>query len=354
MASDARKVGGWDIGGVNVKAAVVEWQAGEPANVRVVVRPFEIWREPERLPAVLAEIAEELGLGDAQAIAVTMTAELSDAFPTRSEGVRSVLDGVERAFSGSPSYVLSTAGDFATPAVARRRPLDFAATNWVASSRFTAGRHPDCILVDVGSTTTDVIPIRAGRVVCEGRTDLARLGAGELVYSGVLRTNPNAVVQQVPVQGRLCRVAAEYFAVMADVYLLLGRVAPEAYSCPTADGRAKSAAAAGQRLARLVCSDRETLGETEILLLARYLAEKQLQQLTEAVLQVLSRSGASDGDPPSLVVAGAGAFLAAEVGRRLGLGVVDLAAELGAPWAVALPAPACACLLARQLEGERS
>ena len=90
--------------------------------------------------------------------------------------------------------------------------------------------------------------------------------------------------------GRMCRVAAEYFTVMADVYLLLGYISSEGYTCVTPDGRAKSRQAAQERLARLICADGEMLNEEQVFKLARYLFEKQLQQLAEALCQVLLAS----------------------------------------------------------------
>ena len=204
--------------------------------------------------------------------------------------------------------------------------------------------------MDVGSTTTDIIPIREGRVISKGRTDMDRLASGELVYSGILRTNPNAIASQVPVCGRMCRVAAEYFTVMADVYLLLGLISSEEYTCPTPDGRAKSREEAQERLARLVCADGEMLNEGQIFKLARYLFEKQLQQLAEALCQVLSRS--ENGYHLPLALAGAGAFLAAEAGRRLGITTLDLGRQWGEKVISALPAQAVAYLLARKLVEE--
>lgn len=350
MVGEVLEIGGWDIGGAHVKAAGVARRQGEIEEVRIAVRPFEIWREREKLSSVLGDVADELGLRGAQAMVVTMTAELSDAFRTKREGVLFVLDEVERAFPDRPLYVLSLAGEMVSLAAARRQPLDFAATNWVASALFAAERRPDCILMDVGSTTTDIIPIRGGRVGSVGRTDLARLASGELVFTGALRTNPNTLTPTVPLRGRACRVAAEYFVVMADVYLLLALVSPADYTCPTPDGRAKSREAAAERLARLVCADAEMLSEEEILKVARFLFEKQLQQISEALLQVLSRI--EDAYRIPLAPAGVGSFLAAEVGRRLGLEIL----EPGRLWAdeesAALPAVAAACLLARTLESE--
>jgi probable H4MPT-linked C1 transfer pathway protein len=347
MARDPQVIAGWDVGGVHVKAALVEWRAGVPCAVRTAVRPFEVWRGPERLPAVLRGVAGEVGIAAEAPLALTMTAELSDAFRTKREGVLFVVDAVREAFPLSPAFALDIAGELAPLGDAGARPLDFAATNWVAAAQFAATRAGDCILVDVGSTTTDIVPIRGGRLVCEGRTDLERLSAGELVYTGVLRTNPNTLAASVPVRGRPCRVAAEQFAVMADVYVLLGRLGTEDYTCPTPDGRDVSPEACAERLARLVCGDREQLAEREIAGVARYLAERQLQAVGEGLLQVVSRW--ESAGRPAVAPAGAGAFLAVEVARRLGLEVVPA----GTVWGdegVALPAFAAACLLAASLD----
>jgi hypothetical protein len=344
-------VAGWDIGGVNVKAACLTAGAGGGVEARVTVRPFEIWREPRALVAVLGEVAREAGIAAALPMAVTTTAELSDAFASRREGVLRVLDAVRQAFAVAPVRVLSTSGELVPLEEARRRPLEFAATNWMASALFVAERQADCVLIDVGSTTTDIIPVRGGRVAAEGRTDAARLAAGELVYTGVLRTNPNTLAAMVPWRGRRCRVAAESFTQMADVYLLLGRLSAGDYSCPTSDGRGKSPEEARARLARLVCEDAETQTEQESLQIARHLHERQVQQVADGLLQVLSRQ--TDVPALPLLPAGIGAFLAAEVGRRLGLTVLDPESVWRGGALAALPASAVAALMARHLQGRR-
>jgi len=349
--SDMHTVVGWDVGGVQVKSARVSWRAGEIENSCIATRPFDIWQEPDKLSSVLAEVAREIGVQGGESMVVTMTAELSDAFRTKRDGVLFVLHEIGQVFQCHPLHVLDIAGGFVALESASGRPLDFAATNWVASALFVAERHQDCILIDIGSTTTDIIPIRDGVVVAEGRNDMARLASGELIYTGLLRTNPNTLVDVVPVRGRMCRVAAENFTVMADVYLLLGALSAGEYTCPTPDGRAKSRAAASGRLARLVCADTEMLSEEEILKIADFLREKQLQQIADGLLQVLSRLGGVQDIP--VAVAGVGSSLAAEVTRRLGLEVL----EAGRVWSgvepSALPASAAAWLLARRLgEGE--
>ena len=319
-----------DIGGANTKAARLEG-----TSLRTVSRPFEVWRDRQALSAVLRDVTAEVGSADA--VAVTMTAELSDAFRTKREGVTFVLDAVEDALGDRPLSVLTTAGDLVSMTAARARPLDVAAANWVATALAVADAHPDALLIDVGSTTADVVPIAAGRVAASGYDDLERLRAGELVYTGVLRTNLAAIAPRVPVRGGWCPVASEYFAISADVHLVLGQLAPEAYVCPTPDGRPATVAFARERIARLVCADVEQLDEMDIDAIAAYLAGEQLRQIAEAARRV----GLPLPPRAPVVAAGSGAFLGREVAARLGrtVAAARFGGELG-------PAAALAALLA--------
>lgn len=331
------RVIGWDVGGANVKAAHVTREGGSLA-VRTASRPFEIWRGKEALPDVLRAIAGELP--PAEATAVTMTAELSDVFRTKREGVGFVLDAVERVSTPAPA-VFTTGGEFLDVATARARPLEVAAANWMATALLVAQRAADAILVDVGSTTTDVIPVRDGRVVAEGRTDPERLLAGEMVYTGVLRTNVAAIVPSVPLWGGACPVAAEWFAVSGDVHLLLGDLAPEDYTCATPDGRPATPAFAAERLARVVCADAEMLAPDEIAGVARGVAQAQLRQIGAALARVAARFAR----PPEIVVTGQGGFLAHRAAAQRGLCSRDLSDVLGAHVGTAAPAVAVAWLL---------
>jgi (4-(4-[2-(gamma-L-glutamylamino)ethyl]phenoxymethyl)furan-2-yl)methanamine synthase len=342
---------GWDVGGANVKAAWLSYEAGEARAVSVSSRPYEIWRDKNQLPEVLRSVLAEVTTVSPRVMALTMTAELADVFATKREGVLFVLDSLSAAFPGSAGYALSLSGQFVALQDARERPLDFAAANWLATALFAAERHPDCLLVDVGSTTTDIIPILSGRVAISGRTDLERLMAGELVYTGVLRTHLPAIVHAVPVRGTFCPVSSEYFAISGDVHLILGHLNPVDYNCPTPDGRPPTVDTARQRLARLVCADAEMLSPAEIDHMARYIHQQQVRQIGEALLQVLSRlAGRSD---LAVMTMGAGAFLAAEAASRLKLTVLDLAANWGREASAVAPCWAAAHLLAEQMEADR-
>jgi (4-(4-[2-(gamma-L-glutamylamino)ethyl]phenoxymethyl)furan-2-yl)methanamine synthase len=330
---------GWDIGGVNTKVArVVD---GEVLAVRG--RPFELQRAPHVLTAVLRELAAEAGMSaNARAAhAVTMTAELSQMFRTKREGVAFVLDAVQEAFSASVIRAFAVDGRFLDLDQARREPLAVAAANWAATALVVARHHPDSLLVDVGTTTTDIIPIVCGVVAAEGRTDPERLASGELVYTGAVRTPVEAIVSQVPLGAGLAGVSAEGFALAGDVHMWSGDLAPADYTVPTPDGRPATRQFAGERLARVVCADRPMLGDAGVSALADAVAAAQVGRIASAVRRVVARR-------PTLrtaVVTGLGAFLGEAAARAAGLDVVPLAAGLGPAAARCAPAVSVGLLL---------
>lgn len=334
---------GWDIGGVNTKVARVGLG---PIEARA--RPFEIQRDPMALAPLLVALARELAPEPPAAHAVTMTAELSQTFRTKREGVGAVLDAVGEAFPDALLRVYAVDGRFLSPAEARREPLAVAAANWAATARLVARTHPDAILIDVGSTTTDVVPLVGGQVAALGRTDPERLREGELLYTGAVRTPAEAIAHTVRVNGAPYRVSAEGFALAGDVHVWRGALDPAAYTTPTPDGRAATREYAGERLARVICGDREMLSAGAITAIAESLADAQVAAITDAVRGVCRRH-------PALrraVVTGLGDFLAAPAARRAGLEVVPLAATLGEA-ARHAPAVAVAALLAAELAPAR-
>lgn len=346
------RVIGWDIGGANVKAAQLVLTDGRAEGGRMVRRYFELWNDKARLRPLLQEIYRELGPVDG--MVVTMTGELCDGFRDRAEGVAFIIDAVREAAPGTPLYAIDLEGRLIRLNGQEVDLRAVAATNWIAEALVLAERLPNCLMVDIGSTTTDLVPILHGEVAATGKRDIDRLACGELIYTGALRTPVAAIVSQVPVRGAICRIAAEYFAISADVHLALGRLQPEAYTCATPDGREKTKAGALARLARVACEDGKGLTAGELHAIAAYIAEKQIQQITEGMFQVLSRThgglrlpGGQTGLP--VVPVGIGAFLGATCARRLNLATADPPALTGSGSVAFSPCAAAAYLLGEAL-----
>jgi (4-(4-[2-(gamma-L-glutamylamino)ethyl]phenoxymethyl)furan-2-yl)methanamine synthase len=203
-------------------------------------------------------------------------------------------------------------------------------------------RRPDAILIDTGSTTTDIVPLVSGRVAARGQTDPTRLQAGELVYTGALRTAVEAMSPEVPFRGGTVGLAAECFATSGDVHLWLGSLTSDDHTVPTPDRRPATRAFAGERLARSVCADRTMVTDDDLDVIARALAEAQIDRVAAAVARVRARHSSIELG----VVTGLGEFIAAVAARRAGLRVERLAGMVGEAAARAAPAAAVALLLA--------
>jgi probable H4MPT-linked C1 transfer pathway protein len=304
---------GLDIGGANLKAATSQGAARS--------EPFEIWRAPGDLAPRLCELIAQFPQADL--LAVTMTAELADCFATKAEGVAAILAAVQEAADTTPVVVWQTNGEFTDLNSAKDRPRRAAAANWHALATW-AGRfvpHGKSLLIDIGSTTTDIIPLFDGRPAARGLTDVDRLVNHELVYTGLRRTPLCAVADTVTVRGQSCRIAAELFATMLDAYLILGMIPEDAGDRSTADGRPATISCAHARLARMVCCDREEIDLAEARSIARCFAEAQQRQLASAIDTVVNRETEKLS---AIIVAGSGEVLARKV-------LAELPAASGAP-----------------------
>jgi probable H4MPT-linked C1 transfer pathway protein len=313
---------GWDLGGANVKLALVEGTLVQ----RVMQLPCPILQTPAKFDAA---VGAALALAPSSALhAVTMTGELSDVFADRREGVAYLVGLMRRAISGQTLLVYAGRAGFLDPDAAVSRWLDVASANWHASARLAARECGEGLFVDVGTTTTDLVPLKAGALAARGYTDGERLTEGELVYAGVVRTPVMAIAQAVLFGGRRQRIAGERFATMADVWRLTGELPDDADPYPTADQRGKSAEESAARLARMLGRDAAERNLVDWVALAWRLAQCQLAQLEDAALILSAREGLGPDAP--MIGAGCGRFLAKHLAQALGRPYVDCAELIGA------------------------
>jgi probable H4MPT-linked C1 transfer pathway protein len=290
---------GLDIGGANLKAA--------DGRGFALARTFSLWKSPEKLQSELTLLLS--AAPPCTHVAVAMTGELADCFATKADGVAAILEAVVGAGQRRALHVYATDGRFVDPIEATRTPLKTAASNWHALSAFAVryGRSEPALLIDVGSTTVDVIPLNGAGPTAVGRTDPERLTAGELVYTGIERTPVCAIVSHLPWQGRMCPVAAEFFATTADAYVLLGDVPEDVQNGDTADGRARTRSAARARLSRMVCTDATMFSDGDAIAAAAAIRDAQAAQVAAAAKKVVNRMPAP---PKTVILSGHGEFLA--------------------------------------------
>lgn len=289
-----RQVLGLDIGGANLKAAHSDGRARS--------QPFALWKNPSGLAQKLRTLLDECGSFDL--LAVTMTGELCDCYQTKRHGVVAILDAVAEAARDIPTMIWCHKGGFITAEAARKSPLEAAAANWLGLATF-AGRFAasgPAIMIDIGSTTTDIVPLIDAHPAPEGRTDFERLQSQELIYTGIRRTPLCALLGGA--------AAAEWFATTLDVYLALGRLPEDPTDCDTADDQPATRSFAHARLARMFCRDAETCTRAESQAIALQASDQQ-QTLLRSALQTVS--GRLPSPPATIVLAGSGEFLAKDV-----------------------------------------
>jgi probable H4MPT-linked C1 transfer pathway protein len=298
---------GIDVGGANLKVV-------DEAGVHIHYCP--LWEQ-----APITELLRPYNCGRNETAAVVMSGELADCFENKLQGISFIVAAVQKAFPRSQFY--GTDADFHDKAVPQ-----LAAANWLASADYLRKRHPSAVLLDIGSTTADIIPLNRFTTLL-GMTDTRRLQAGYLLYTGMLRTNVATLLRSVEISGVPTPVSSEYFAASADVHLVLGHIAPPLYTCDTPDRKEKTNDASLRRLARVVCADLDEIGISGAMQIAEQFWNIQREMICTGVRKVTGESGAEE-----IVVAGIGAPIFCEE-----LGGTDLSRELGQA-SDALPASA--------------
>jgi probable H4MPT-linked C1 transfer pathway protein len=338
---------GWDLGGANLKLARVE----DGRVVEAVQIPCPAIAERGKFDQALAEAMPLAGTPALHA--VTMTGELSDVFATRAEGVAYLVAMMRRAAGDAPLLVYAGRGGFIDAPEAIGRWAEVASANWLASATLAATACRDGLFIDIGTTTTDLIPLKDGKPVVRGYNDGERLTESELVYTGVVRTPVVAVARDAPFKDRRQRLAAERFATMADVYRLTGDLPEDADPFPTADLRGKSSEESAARLARMLGRDAGEGHQAEWVAVARHFADRQLAQIEEAARMLIARDTPAEDAP--IVGAGCGRFLVKRLAQQFGrpyrdfADMVDCAPEARDMAARCAPAVAVALLGMRAL-----
>ncbi|HET6387895.1 hydantoinase/oxoprolinase family protein [Hyphomicrobium sp.] len=319
---------GLDVGGAHLKVARVE--DGRVVAVRQIACP--LWEGLDRLDRALRE-AEAL-LANHTVCAVTMTGELTEIFDSRESGVLALIERLRERLTGELRIFMGLKG-FASPQAARGDPLSVASANFIATALLIARRQPKSLLIDMGSTTTDII-------ACDrplGLTDAERLQTGELVYTGLTRTSVASIANRAPLAGQWQGLARDGFATMADVRRILGDLPDDVDQHPTADGRGKSQEESLVRFARGFGRDAEMRHLPAWQVSAAYVSERQLRSIHDGALQVLSRPAE---DVNAVVLAGIGADYAEQIAMRLGLPAITFGALVDAHDDARLWATRCA------------
>lgn len=292
-----------DIGGANTKK--IFYNNGKTISE---IHYFPLWKKKNELNSFLESLKEKC-----DTTAVTMTGELSDVFSSKEEGSVFIAESCKKIFENA---LCLTNEKKLVKFKEIKNFLSLASANWLASVYLLEKKFKEGLLIDIGSTTIDIIPF--GKGIKHAKSDLERLVKGQLIYTGFLRTPIGSVVQEVPYKGKKIGVSSEYFAITADVYnvLLKGKID---YFVEAPDGRGKTVEESERRIARLFCADLGEIGEKEILKICKYIADEHIDYISRKIKKV-----ANGYNLKKAYIAGSGEYLGVKACEKAGLKTVKL------------------------------
>ena len=298
---------GWDIGGAHLKVTGVDAQ-GKILFTEQYMTPVWLGLESLSLSIDSALIRLKQYAQDNCSQVITMTAELADGFPDRDTGVKSIAKLIKKKLSPYPVYFYAIDKGFIPYEDIDQCTELVSSANWHASANYIASLFDTGVMIDMGTTTTDIIPFGNGNVLTESISDYDRLTAGELVYTGMVRTPVFSVIDQFEYLGKTTPLMAEQFASMADVYRILNMLNEHDDMYDTADGEKKSIHTSMVRLMRMVGIDNQqhiSLHQDEIIALCEEIMRAQIERINQAVQNAIEKI--CKGEKTILVLIGSGA-----------------------------------------------
>jgi len=233
-----------------------------------------------------------------------MTGELCDCFKSRPDGVRHIVKAAESVFGKNVKF-FSRKGRLVSVKQAVRKWEEVASANWAITPLWLGRFADDFLVMDIGSTTTDLTPVRKKVIANKGWNDFERGINGELVYTGYLRTPAAAVAQSVTLRGRKLPLSSESFCIMGDVHLIRAAITKSKYITNAPDGGSVTRGAAMTRLSRQLMAERGELSARELENAADQLARAQRRRIVEAARRFRLK----------VVPIGSGSFIAGEALR---------------------------------------
>ena len=289
---------GWDIGGAHIKASKINFVKKKTLTKQLFC---PIWININNLNKSILKIKKKLGGCDYHAI--TMTAELADIFKNRNEGTKKIINILCKAIPEKKIFFYSNLKTFLKKKEALKKTDAINSMNWHATASLISNFYPNCILVDMGSSTTDIIPIKKKRIIAKGNNDYKRLVYRELIYFGVIRTPITAIEKNK-------NLIYENFANLGDIYRVLNKLPKKIDLTPSQDNKSKSKNDSARRIARVFGKDYKKKDFNTWKKLALKIENKQKKILKENINKIRKRNFSSS---VPIIGAGIGEFLIREI-----------------------------------------
>ncbi|ABR54985.1 Hydantoinase/oxoprolinase [Methanococcus vannielii SB] len=332
---------GIDIGGANTKIT----ELYENGEFKIHHIYFPMWKNSEKLSKVLKKYSNNVSI-----VALVTTAELADSYETKQEGVENILNAVENAF-GDNVLVFDSDCNFVLTKDAKENYMTVSASNWCATAEFVSQNiDKNCILVDMGSTTTDIIPIVDGKAA-SNKTDLERLMNNELLYVGSLRTPLSFLSNKIMFKDTITNVSSEYFAITGDISLVLDKITEMDYSCDTPDGKPADKRNSLIRISKVLCSDLNQISADESINIAIEYYKILIDLILENVKKVSEKYGLKN-----IVITGLGEEILkdalSELTKSNEFNIISIKERYGKDVSLATPSFSVSILLKNELNAK--
>ena len=294
------KIIGWDIGGAHIKAVKIDFKKKELKNLHMY---SPIWKNINTLEKSIKLIKKKFGKNNYHA--VVMTAELSDIFKNRKLGVKHIIN-LSSKILGDKNTFFYNKKNFIKKNIALDKANSLKSLNWHATANFIGSFFSNCVLVDIGSTTTDIIPIKNKNVISKGCNDYKRLQSNELLYLGVLRSPINAIEKKK-------NLIYENFADLGDVYRILKKIPAKFDLLPTKDNKNKDKHSSARRIARIFGKDYKKNDFLKWKKVCYKIEKNHLKILSENIKKVEKRNFSKK---VPIIGAGIGEFLIKKINNR--------------------------------------
>ena len=293
---------GWDIGGANTKICVFDSKYN---IIECVSKNIHIWENFEDIKYLFHNICAKYK--DFEIVNyITITAESCDNFISRADGIINILEICNKNMCGQVLYYLNN-NTYAYYERAKKDPYKLFSTNWMLTYSFLNKSEKFNLLLDIGSTTTDII--YKNMKINNNITDFHRLSNKTLLYAGVVRTPISMLFDKVFLNDKYVPLINEVYSTTGDIFTITNDIFLENTEYLGADNLAYTKKNSLIRLARNIGIDYEEKIETNI----TKVAENLKTLIIEKIFLNIKYVKKNDFTNCMLTCIGEGRFLAKEL-----------------------------------------
>ena len=273
---------GIDIGGAHIKIVGLD----QFQNICLIkYRKCYLWKNPKKLKQEITFI-NSLSSNKSIFCGVTMTAELCDIFPDRLTGAKIILNECKKIKFKTFLYSKS---DKVFETLQSNNLSNLMSMNWHSIGKYLTNFVKNALIIDFGSTTTDFICIKNGKIMNKAFNDFKRLSNGEILYTGLMRTPLFAIKKNVKYKSKNISIIPEYFSNTSDIYRINKKIKKEFDIDDETDFSDKNVIGSYKRIARSFGMDYHFKDKLFIKKLSENIMNEQLNMIYENTEKLLKK-----------------------------------------------------------------